>query len=128
MAESASLRVLSELTTVVADDLRPYQVVELLDTEGNRTELFTRYLTRDGAHWVRHGVFQSFFADGALQSEGVYRHGKEHGPWRDLYQNGVVAAEGSYFHGEHVGTWFYRDPDGHEEEPDHFPPAPGPFN
>ena len=124
MRKPETLRVLAELTTVVGDDLRPYQVVELLDTSSNRTHLFSRYLNAEGNEWIRHGLFQAFYESGALKSEGPFKHGKEHGPWRDLYENGIVAAEGSYSHGEHVGTWKFRHPDGHDEEPEHYPPAP----
>lgn len=127
MARPVTLRVITEITLVVDDDLRPYQVVELLDAADKRTALFSRYLNTEETHWVRHGVFQAFYETGALKSEGSFRRGKEHGPWRDLYENGVVAAAGSYFNGEHVGTWTYRHPDGHAEEPDHYPPAPSSY-
>jgi hypothetical protein len=124
MSQPATLRIVTELTFALNDDLRPYQVVELLDASSCRVALYSRYLDPDGLHWVRHGVFQAFYPSGALKSEGAYWHGKEQGSWRDHHENGVVAAEGSYHNGAHVGTWLYRHPDGHTEEPDHFPPPP----
>jgi antitoxin component YwqK of YwqJK toxin-antitoxin module len=73
---------------------------------------YARYMSGDGSHWIRHGLFRAFHRNGSLASEGQYAHGKEHGIWRDYHENGRVAAEGLYESGEELGQWQYWNEDG----------------
>ena len=66
---------------------------------------YSRYLTNDGAQWIRHGLFTAYHENGQLLSEGLYEHGLETGTWRDFYANGQIAAEGVYVAGKEHGLW-----------------------
>ena len=73
---------------------------------------YSRYLSDDGAKWIRHGLFQAFHENGALASEGNYTHGVEDGLWRDYHDNGQIAAEGNFENGVESGEWRYWDSNG----------------
>ena len=73
---------------------------------------YSRYLSEDGARWVRHGLFRAYHMNGTLASEGEYIDGLEQGLWRDYHENGQLAAEGYYEKGEEVGEWRFWHPDG----------------
>ena len=73
---------------------------------------FARYLSSDGSHWIRHGLFQAFYESGQLASEGHFEQNKESGLWRNFHENGQVAAEGDYQDGKKVGQWRYWDASG----------------
>jgi hypothetical protein len=127
MSQATELRVVSVQALAVGTDLREHQVVELVDSEGRRIALYSRYLAPDGTRWVRHGLYQAFYPSGGLKSEGTYSHGTTDGSWRDLYENGVVAAQGWYEGGEHVGTWRYWNTEGRPEQPEEFRPSRAPI-
>lgn len=76
---------------------------------------YSRYLSDDGAKWIRHGLFQAFHRNGVLATEGHYVHGREHGTWRDFHENGRLAAEGRYEEGVEADAWRYWDADGAPE-------------
>lgn len=77
---------------------------------------YSRYLSSDGAKWIRHGLFQAFHENGALASEGMYEHGAEQGIWRDYHSNGKLAAEGKYESGNETDIWQYWSPEGGRQE------------
>ena len=81
---------------------------------------YARYLSVDGAKWVRHGLFQAYHENGKIASEGTYEHGEEHGLWRDYHESGQLAAEGYYEHGREVAIWkSWRSDGGEEMSEDH---------
>jgi len=73
---------------------------------------YSRYLSEDGARWIRHGLFRAYHINGSVASEGNYVDGSEHGLWRDFHENGQLAAEGFYENGVEVGVWKYWSEDG----------------
>jgi antitoxin component YwqK of YwqJK toxin-antitoxin module len=77
---------------------------------------YTRYLSPDGARWIRHGLFRAYHRNGGVASEGRYENGVEEGLWRDYYENGVLAAEGRYQQGQEAGEWRYWDNSGRESD------------
>ena len=111
----AEARVVSNSTLVVDDELRPYQVVELIDEDDQLIARYSRYLNIEETAWVRHGVWQSFAPNGQVVSRGNYTRGQEHGPWQDFHDNGQLAAEGRYDIGKEVGCWKYWDRNGQLE-------------
>lgn len=76
---------------------------------------YSRYLSPDGAKWIRHGLFISYYESGQISSEVIYEHGVEHGLCRDYYENGRLAAEGEYWGGKEEGEWRFWDQDGNPE-------------
>lgn len=89
-------------------------IAEILRASGELQYRYSRYLSKDGSKWVRHGLFTAFHRNGELASEGTYVEGLEDGNWRDFHENGLVAAEGSYAKGVETGTWRYWNTDGTE--------------
>jgi antitoxin component YwqK of YwqJK toxin-antitoxin module len=77
---------------------------------------FARRRSRDGQAWIREGLFQEFFRNGRLASEGLFKDDREDGHWREFYENGELAAEGDYRDGKEQGRWLYWDEDGNPEE------------
>ncbi|WP_312183399.1 toxin-antitoxin system YwqK family antitoxin [Massilia timonae] len=79
---------------------------------------YARYLSPDGARWIRHGLFTEFHRNGQLASQGTYEDGFEEGSWQDFYESGQIAAEGTYYRGAEVGILRYWNQDGIEEIPE----------
>ena len=73
---------------------------------------YTRYLSDDGARWIRHGLFKAYHPNGCVASEGDYVDGHENGLWRNYHENGRLAAEGFYENGIEIGEWRYWNADG----------------
>lgn len=73
---------------------------------------YSRYMSDDGARWIRHGLFLCYHPNGVLASEGNYVDGLEHGLWSDYHPNGKLAAKGYYEGGKEAGQWEYWDEDG----------------
>ncbi|HEX7814310.1 hypothetical protein [Dyella sp.] len=76
---------------------------------------YSRYLSEDGKHWVRHGFFVAYSEEGVVLSEGYYEHGLEQGEWKDFHANGQIAAHGFYDKGKEVGEWKFWMADGKPE-------------
>lgn len=79
---------------------------------------YARYLSPDGARWIRHGLFTEFHKNGQLASQGMYEDGLEKGSWQDFYESGQIAAEGTYYGGAEVGIWRYWNQNGIAEVPE----------
>ncbi len=90
-------------------------IAEILYETGEVRFRYARYLSPDGAKWIRHGLFTELHMNGQLISQGMYADGLEDGSWQDFYDNGQIAAEGTYSQGTEVGIWRYWNPDGTEE-------------
>jgi antitoxin component YwqK of YwqJK toxin-antitoxin module len=60
----------------------------------------------------REGLWQSWYEDGSLWSEGTYRNGKRHGRAVVFYPNGKTMLEGMYEEDKRVGLWRSYDEDG----------------
>ena len=90
-------------------------IAEILYETGEIHYRYSRYLSSDGTHWVRHGLFRSYYQNGQVASEGTYLHGSEQGTWRDFHENGQLAAEGTYEKGEKIGEWRFWSADGSPE-------------
>lgn len=73
---------------------------------------YSRYLSEDGSHWIRHGLFRAYHLNGSLATEGNYIDGYEQGVWCDYYENGILAAKGLYEKGVDVGKWEFWNEDG----------------
>ena len=52
---------------------------------------YSRYLSEDGKHWVRHGFFVAYSEEGVVLSEGYYEHGLEQGEGPDFVAHVVRA-------------------------------------
>ena len=91
-------------------------IAEVEYDDGQVRMRFSRYVSEDGSHWIRHGRFTAFHRNGQLATEGHYDHGVEQGTWRDYHENGVLAAEGAYRSGKKDGLWRYWDSSGQPEE------------
>lgn len=87
-------------------------IAEIFYESGGLRYRYTRYLSNDGARWIRHGRFTAFHKSGQLASEAAYIDGYEDGIWRDFRENGRLAAEGHYEKGEEKGVWQYWDTNG----------------
>lgn len=87
-------------------------IAEIPYEDGGIRYRYARYMSSDGARWIRHGPFFGYHPNGALASEGAYVDGREHGPWADYHPNGQMAARGRYEHGQEVGRWEYWNDDG----------------
>jgi antitoxin component YwqK of YwqJK toxin-antitoxin module len=87
-------------------------IAEIPYPDGTIRFRYARYQAPGGKCWIRHGLFQAYWPDGSLASEGTYVDGAEHGLWVDLHQNGRLAARGHYEHGVEVGQWEYWTADG----------------
>lgn len=61
---------------------------------------------------LRTGIWNAFFPDGTVQSEGNYVNGLEEGPYKVFYDNGRPYYIGQYHLGKPVGTWEFYDPEG----------------
>jgi len=94
---------------MIDNKLKNLYITEILDNNGNIKYRYTRYLSEDGTHWIRHGLFVAYYENGTIASEGVYKHGLEDGLWQDYYDNGCLAAKGYYKNGEQLDGWEYWD-------------------
>lgn len=81
---------------------------------------YSRKMSPDGTKWIRDGLYQKFYKNGNVASEGSYREGLEEGAWKDYHENGNLAAEGYYSNGKETGIWRYYDEDGNFEEEEDF--------
>ena len=88
------------------------QIAELPYESGRIRFRYSRYLSPDGAEWIRHGLFIAYHESGQVATEVYYEHGHEHGPCRDYHENGRLAAEGQYENGKEEGEWRFWSPDG----------------
>ncbi|WP_425254001.1 toxin-antitoxin system YwqK family antitoxin [Janthinobacterium sp. NFX145] len=93
-------------------------IAEIFYETGDVRFRYARYLSPDGARWIRHGLFTEFHRNGQLASQGMYADGVEEGSWQDFYESGQIAAEGMYYRGAEVGIWRYWNYDGIEELPE----------
>jgi len=84
-------------------------IAEIPYDNGNIRYRYTRFLSEDGTHWVRHGLFTAYHENGVIASEGMYTNGSEDGLWIDYYDNGQLAAKGYYKNGEQLDGWEYWD-------------------
>lgn len=84
-------------------------ITEISYEDGKIHFRYTRYLNQDATQWIRHGLFQAYYPNGQLASEGNYKNGKEDGLWIDYHQNGQVAAKGFYCNGLEIGEWEFYD-------------------
>jgi antitoxin component YwqK of YwqJK toxin-antitoxin module len=100
------------MDTVMNADLN---IVEILNETGEVNFRYSRYLSSDGSHWVRHGVFFAYHKNGNLASEGSYEHGVEHGLWKDYHESGAIAAQGRFENGKELCDWEYWDEYGNKE-------------
>lgn len=91
-------------------------LVEIYDEFNNIQYRYTRYLSQDGAKWIRHGLFLAYYPNGIVSSEGYYEHGLEQGIWKDYHENGILASIGEYKNGEEYGLWKYYDSLGNLDE------------
>ena len=87
-------------------------IVEIPYETGERQLRYSRYMSNDGTRWIRHGLFEAYYKNGQLSSEGTYEDGMEVGMWRDYHDNGRLAAEGEYKEGRENGRWRYWRSDG----------------
>ena len=53
----------------------------------------------------KHGLWISFFVDGAKHSEGHYRDGQKHGPWTLYHPNGNKKSEATFADGKYTGLY-----------------------
>jgi antitoxin component YwqK of YwqJK toxin-antitoxin module len=81
---------------------------------------YSRYLPEGASEWVNHGLFQSYYPNGQISSEGNYEEGNEEGHWREYHANGRLAAEGHYQAGKEHGRWRFWDEEGRPEREVHF--------
>jgi antitoxin component YwqK of YwqJK toxin-antitoxin module len=91
------------------------EIAEIPYESGAIKYLYSRYLSEDGARWIRHGLFTAFHENGTKASELHYEHGTEHGESIDFHPNGQMAAQGQYNEGKEHGLWRYWTEDGVEE-------------
>lgn len=84
-------------------------IVEIPYDNGNIRYRYTRFLSKESTHWVRHGLFIVYYENGVIASEGMYTNGLEDGLWIDYYDNGQLAARGYYKNGEQLDGWEYWD-------------------
>src|SRR5262245_55641160 len=91
-------------------------IAEILYETGQIKQRYSRYLSRDGSRWMRHGLFRAYHRNGSLASEGNYAHGTEEGLWRAYHENGRLAAEGYYEGGKEVGEWKTWNDKGEREQ------------
>lgn len=89
-------------------------IAEIFYETGEIHFRYSRYMSKDGTRWIRHGLFRAYYRNGNLSSEGNYTDGFEHGLWRDYHENGQIAAEGNYNKGKEIGEWLYWNADGEE--------------
>lgn len=85
---------------------------EILYETGEVRFRYARYLSKDGARWIRQGLFGAYHPNGTLASEGHYVDGSEHGLWRDYHDNAQLAAKENFESGKEVGEWHYWNSDG----------------
>lgn len=94
-------------------------VIHIAEIPYETGEIHYRYARKkspDGTKWIREGLFQEFYQNGNLASEGFYDEGLEEGAWKDYHENGNLAAEGNYSQGKETGKWRYYDENGNFEE------------
>jgi len=97
-------------------DSETLHIAEIPYDSGQIQYRYARYLSEDGSRWIRHGLYQSYWQNGNLKSEGYYAHGSETGHWSDYHENGQMAACGQYVEGMQQGTWRFWDSEGNEEQ------------
>ncbi len=90
-------------------------VAEIPYEDGQIQFRYSRYMSADGTKWIRHGLFRSYYPNGAVASEGDYEHRNEVGIWHDYHEDGRLAAEGRYRNGEKIGRWMFWNSDGSSE-------------
>ena len=61
---------------------------------------------------LHHGLFMTYYSNGALKDSGYYKDGLRDGLWNEYYPNGQMSAQGSYFHGMKNGGWKLLNKDG----------------
>ena len=81
---------------------------------------YSRKMSPDGTKWIRDGLYQEFYENGNVASEGLYHEGLEEGAWKDYHENGNLAAEGNYSKGKETGIWRYYDEEGNFTEDEDF--------
>lgn len=94
------------------DAMSTLYVTEIPFENGNIRYRYSRKMSPDGAKWIRDGLFQAYYENGNLASEGHYTDGVEHGRWRDYHENGQLAAEGTYISGVEADDWCHWSSDG----------------
>ena len=93
-------------------DMSELHIAEFPFEAGGVQYRYARKMSADGTRLIREGLFQAFYPNGVLASEGSYLDGQEDGPWRDYHTNGQIAAEGAYARGIESGVWRYWNADG----------------
>jgi len=67
-----------------------------------------------GAHQAGRavGMWLTWHATGAVQSQGMYVHGKKHGAWTTWLEDGRIQSQGNYLYDRREGRWVDHYSDG----------------
>jgi antitoxin component YwqK of YwqJK toxin-antitoxin module len=90
-------------------------IVEIPYESGELKFRYARKMSVDGSRWIRDGLFQSYYQNGQVSSEGHYNDGLEVGQWTTYHENGQLASRGNYHNGLEADGWEYWDVDGRSE-------------
>lgn len=57
---------------MIDSTLKNPHIAEILDDNGNIKYRYTRYLSEDSTHWIRHGLFVAYYENGTIVWGGGY--------------------------------------------------------
>ncbi|GEM_PF-182103 len=73
--------------------------------DDEKTILKERYSIKDSLNPVLHGLYESFFSDGSIQTRGYYKNNIPDSLWMYFYEKGGIKMSGNLNDGKNHGLW-----------------------
>ncbi len=79
------------------------EILKYYDNE--KTLLKERYFIKSGKKPLIHGLYESFFSDGSIQTRGYYKNNVPDSLWMYFYEKGGIKMSGNLREGKNFGLW-----------------------
>lgn len=84
-----------------------HKKVETFFDEKKKIGIREAFYVLEKNHHILDSLYQSFYENGNLKSQGYYVKNKPNGKWAYYFENGKVSMEGNLKDGEYEGVWTY---------------------
>ncbi len=91
------------LVTTIPANAQTNEIRKYYDAD--KTLLKERYFIKSGDDPVIHGLYESFFSDGAIQTRGYYKNNVPDSLWMYFYEKGGIKMSGNLKNGKNFGLW-----------------------
>jgi len=80
-------------------------VTETQPQTGNLIEGYEVYRDEESNKRIKHGDYKSYYENGQIWTQGIYKNGIKNGKWVEYDENGNTLREGNFKDGKEDGKW-----------------------